>query len=337
MNAECGRRQKGLTIVELMVGLVLGLFLLAGVIQVFVSSKQAFRTNEGLSRVQESGRFAMEFLLRDIRQAGFKGSCTSEVNNLLNTASPSYSEALYSLDGGIFGWNDTAGTQSGTMVGYQNSTDVVLLKHAARASGATASGNTPANANTINLTSASSIPKDAIIVVADARGCDIFQNRSNDNANNLTRGNTGDPGNLNPGAFDFSHAYDSSMEILSFRSVLYYIGTGASGLPALRQIRFDLGNAPIEEELVEGILDMQVLYGVDTDNNRDANDYRTANLVTDWESVVSARVCVVAISNETNVATESVTLGCNGKNVAVPNNRLGQVFTTTVGLRNRLP
>lgn len=331
------RLQKGLTLIELMVGLALGLFLLAGLVQVFVASKQAFRTNEGLSRMQESGRFAMEFLVRDIRQAGFKGSCTTEVNNLLDTSSASYSDALFSLDGALFGWNDASGPNSDPMVGYRAGTDVILLKHAANASGSTASGNTPANANTINLNSASSIAKDAVIVVADARGCDIFQNRSSNNANNLTRGATGDPGNLNPGTYSFSHAYDSSMEILTFRSALYYIGTGASGLPALRHIRFNLGNNPVEEELVEGVLDMQVLYGVDTDNNREADIYRTANLVTNWDNVVAARVCVVAISSEPNVSTESVALTCNGKNVNVPDNRLGQVFTTTIGLRNRLP
>lgn len=62
---------RGFTLIELMIALVLGLFLVAGVLYVFLSNSQTYRTNEALSRVQENGRFAIEFLTSDLRHASY--------------------------------------------------------------------------------------------------------------------------------------------------------------------------------------------------------------------------------------------------------------------------
>lgn len=64
--------QRGLTLVELMIAMVVGLLLLSGVIQIFLSSKQSYRLQEGFSRLQENGRFAMDVLTLNLRHAGFK-------------------------------------------------------------------------------------------------------------------------------------------------------------------------------------------------------------------------------------------------------------------------
>lgn len=63
--------QKGFSIVELMIALVIGLLLMTGVIQVFISSKQTYATNEAMARLQENGRFALEFIARSARIAGY--------------------------------------------------------------------------------------------------------------------------------------------------------------------------------------------------------------------------------------------------------------------------
>lgn len=65
------RHQQGLSLVELMVALVLGLILMTGIIQVFLSSKQTYSTNEAMARMQENGRFALEFMSRSARLAGY--------------------------------------------------------------------------------------------------------------------------------------------------------------------------------------------------------------------------------------------------------------------------
>ena len=64
-------RQSGVTLVELMIGMLIGLALLAGVIQIFFSVRQATNLQDGIGNLQENGRFAMYFLERDLRLAGF--------------------------------------------------------------------------------------------------------------------------------------------------------------------------------------------------------------------------------------------------------------------------
>jgi len=65
------RQQLGLSLVELMVALLLGLVLMTGIIQVFLASRQTYNTNEAMARMQENGRFALEFISRSARLAGY--------------------------------------------------------------------------------------------------------------------------------------------------------------------------------------------------------------------------------------------------------------------------
>lgn len=67
-------RQQGLTLVELMIALGLGTVLIAGTIQIFLSGRESSRLQDGYSRLQENGRFALFFLQRDLRMAGFPRS-----------------------------------------------------------------------------------------------------------------------------------------------------------------------------------------------------------------------------------------------------------------------
>lgn len=61
----------GFTLVELMVALALGLFLAGSAILMYSSGRSASADAEVLSRVQENVRFASDFLVRDLRNAGF--------------------------------------------------------------------------------------------------------------------------------------------------------------------------------------------------------------------------------------------------------------------------
>ena len=83
-------RQQGLTLVELMVAATLGLVIMAGVIQLFISSKETYRINSFISQIQESGRFAIEAVAHDLRMAGYQGCADPKavppVNLVLNSA-----------------------------------------------------------------------------------------------------------------------------------------------------------------------------------------------------------------------------------------------------------
>jgi len=79
--------QRGMTLLELMVALAIGAFLMIGAITVFMQSRATFRTTESLSRLQENGRFALDALEPDIRMARFLG-LTARPSKIDNRASP---------------------------------------------------------------------------------------------------------------------------------------------------------------------------------------------------------------------------------------------------------
>ena len=63
------RQQAGLTLVELMVALAIGSFLILGAVQIYNQSRQAFAVNESIARVQETAQFAMDTIEADLRMA----------------------------------------------------------------------------------------------------------------------------------------------------------------------------------------------------------------------------------------------------------------------------
>ncbi|WP_417788121.1 PilW family protein [Stutzerimonas xanthomarina] len=282
----------------------------------------------------------MEFMAYDIRNAGYKGECLGAPSNLLNEASSAYSSDLFDLGVAIMGWDENVSPAAASKItGIANrtpGTDMILVKHAAQASGATATGATPANANTISVNTASSIPNDSIVIVADALGCDVFQTANNKNANSLTRQGQGTPGNKNPGHYEFSHAYGNTMEILTLQSALYYIGTGANNRPSLRRITFNTGT-PVNMELVEGIENIQITYGL-VNAQRQVTVYKKAKDISlaEWGDVGSVRLQLLAIGADQNVVGATQKLMFDGTSIDISERRLGQVFTSTLGLRNRL-
>ncbi len=62
----------GFSLIELMIAMLLGLILIGGVVNIFLASSQTYRLQEAMFRVQESGRFALDMMLRDLRDAGFQ-------------------------------------------------------------------------------------------------------------------------------------------------------------------------------------------------------------------------------------------------------------------------
>jgi type IV pilus assembly protein PilW len=63
------QRQAGLTLVEIMVALAIGSFLIIGAVQIYNQSRQAFVVNESIARVQETAQFAMDTIEADLRMA----------------------------------------------------------------------------------------------------------------------------------------------------------------------------------------------------------------------------------------------------------------------------
>jgi len=129
-NNQSRASQSGLTLVELMIAMVVGLFLSAGIIQIFIANNQTYRVTDNISRLQENGRFALENLGKTIRSAGFKGNTESSPSSnfpavTYATPNPAVTFAANQLisgtDGGVGGTN-TLDPADDLFIRYRGST-----------------------------------------------------------------------------------------------------------------------------------------------------------------------------------------------------------------------
>ncbi len=84
-NPELYAPERGMTLIELMVSMVIGMFLILGAVTVYMQSKTNYRTADNLSRVQEDVRFAMDTIEPDIRLVRFWGR-NNNATRILNPA-----------------------------------------------------------------------------------------------------------------------------------------------------------------------------------------------------------------------------------------------------------
>jgi type IV pilus assembly protein PilW len=78
MQRSNNSRQQGFSMIELMIAMTLGILLLSGVIQIFLSSKQAYGTVSGASETLDNGRLSMHFLSTALGKAGYWGDVTKQ-------------------------------------------------------------------------------------------------------------------------------------------------------------------------------------------------------------------------------------------------------------------
>lgn len=120
----------------------------------------------------------------------------------------------------------------------------------------------------------------------------------------------------------------------------YYVAPGAglngSGNTPMSLWRKSGVAAPVE--LVEGVEDMQILYGTDSDHDGTPNQYVAANLVTNWSNVMTVRVSLVVNSIDDVGGTSAPTLGCAVQGCITGQGYDGLIrrtFTQTFDIRNR--
>ncbi len=83
-------RQKGMTLIELLIALALSMAVLIGLSSVYVAVKQSFRFQETTGRLQEDANFALDSIAKDLRMAGFAG-CAGLKKVVVGTDPPVYS------------------------------------------------------------------------------------------------------------------------------------------------------------------------------------------------------------------------------------------------------
>jgi len=127
--------------------------------------------------------------------------------------------------------------------------------------------------------------------------------------------------------------YQLNSELLTVDWLTYYIADGENGEPALH-VYDEIAKS--SEELIEGVEDLQIKYGVDNDNDSRVDEFKTANEVVSWDTVISAELSILVASLEDNITTDRQQYKYNGASVTATDGKLRRVFTTSIGVRNRV-
>lgn len=232
------RQQGGYTIIEIMVAMVISLILLLGVIEIFMGSRTSYTLQNGVARLQENARYALDIMSRNIGMAGYNASESIVSANTLD--------------------NESENTSLGFTQALNTASDVI----------------------------------------------EITYESSTDCLGNATGGTATDR---------------------------YYI----AGTTLMC-----LGNGNVTAgPLADGIENMQFLYGEDTDADKVANIYVSADNVSTWTNIVSVRIALLASTvDNINVLDNNLYRLLNAPQLGPFNDNLvRRVFTRTILLRNFTP
>lgn len=328
-HAPAGRAaQRGVSIIELMVALVLGMLVVVGVGSAFVSTRQIARSTDSLGQMQDSMRTSYELIARDLREAGGNlcdvGLLTANVLNAAQGANPAWwanwGEQLRGFDAG----DAFAAAPIGAGVGQRvDGTDAVMAKFVVDLGDLTVTAHDPATATlTVNASPHRVLATD-VVLVCDYRQAAVFS-ASAVTATTVVHGDSaGAGGNCSRGlglptactAAGTAFTFNAGAKIGRIAAVGWYVGhngRAASGGRSLYRVTRDGA-----EEIAEGVQDMQISYLV-----RNGNDYVAAGAVADWADVVGLRFVLTLAGTDATAATAG--------------GRLQRSTSFTLSLRNRL-
>lgn len=364
---------RGVTLIELLTAMVISLVVLLAVGTVYLSTKRSYNVQDEFAKMQENALFAFQFITQDLSQAGFAG-CSPIINNLLNTTA--VTDGLFNFTDGIYGWEYT-GTGPGTTFNIASmapapagsagswadntlqqlhtslaglvvpGTDIVVIKSSTERSALVPTADIKPSDTSITFATPTLMPQGTVILVSDCLKADLFMNSDSVGDTTLSRGAAcGGYLPCNKAGANFSHEYKmADVRMITTTSRAYFIGQGTNGEPALFRFNYNLGiGGPAPEELVEGVENMQILYGEDLDGGTFApTRYVPINGVTNLANVVSVRISLLMRSpGETNRPPDTRTFLLGGTNAAtgatinpIDDRHMRKVFTSTIVLRNK--
>lgn len=322
-------RHRGFTLIELMVGLTLGLLITAALLTVFANASSSGQNLNRISMQIETGRYVGELLTEDLRLAGFYGEvpstsatystpdpCSADPNP---SAAPNWVSAPFKVPAALQGYRtaDTLGCLANRMA----NTDAVAIRRVTPET--TAPASLPSNnfQHYVQYSFCESDPVSSKLVFSRAKADFTLRDRACATANSV-RGYV-------------SRVY--------FVASCNRCGTGGDSTPTLK--RMDLVNgALVETALAEGVEMLRFEYGFDTDGNGSADIYRLTVDPTvagaTWDNVVAIKAHFVTRSLDkasgSGLATAQIfQLGGTGTyQVSVADGYTRRAYSTVIRLVN---
>ena len=269
--------QSGLSLVELMISLTIGLVLLAG-ITTLISRQSSTRTEmEKSSRQIENGRYAIQILQDDIELAGFYGDYSPPISATYGVPADPCSTSTTPADQG---WASATPTVPVAISGYPGTSTAPAVVPTCV---------TDRKAGTAILVLRRTATTTTEVAAAVAGTTYLQVSRCNSDTS---------PFILGTGSFTLKQKNCTTLAPLWPNIVrIYYIstcsicGTGGDTIPTLKMVEF-VGGIQTIIPLVEGIEDMQFDYGVDSTNDGAPDSYTTTPAT--WADVMTVRVNLLA-------------------------------------------
>lgn len=376
LKAHSLTRQAGLSLVELMVAIGLGIFLTWGAIQAFLTGKQTYVLQQSLSRIQENARAAQELISFDVRNAGDYGCAsgkqvhiplatpgqrnTAEDPNTLPAADKARAEFNFAHAVQVFDAASVNASLKTPLTPEPLAGTHVLVAHTATNEGAyVRSAPAPTDAQFSVSGSANSFKVNDYLAVSDCARTFIFQTSTAGNTINVKNGNSN----------KLHEAPLANSSVMKLDAVIYYIADNAAGEPAL--YRRTLADGNTSQELLSGVENLQIEVGVDSDNDGVIDEFKAPDTVTaaEWstwddslpvaipspasdykyltlvklsgsnhgdEPNVVALRYSLLLRSSTNLLEEPQQYSYAGETFTPTDHRLRQVVTSTVGIRSRL-
>jgi len=342
------KKSLGLSLVELMVAMTVSAILMLGISEIFTLNKKSYNVQDENARMQESGRYAFNILMTDIRRAGYFGGSanTNEMTGSLGiTTSPGRTCVSTTTD-----W---ARTITRSFYGLDD-------------------GNTDTDNDSLVVDYTGCIPDDDylrgdILVTRYTKGTLLSDSTLalSDNANRIYvrnslfsgrifRGSQATTGDETAGTGNYVEERHDAVRELAASA--YYVGpsgrncrfTDSGGndiaIPALQREILDNAGLPIQEEVASGVEHIQFQYGVDTDGSQVVKQYFNADELSNSESIVPNWTQVITVRLWVLVRADCPTNGyTNTKTYAMGNITYDpdpddsfkrQLYSTTVTTRN---
>ncbi|MEE9424296.1 MAG: PilW family protein [Methylococcales bacterium] len=328
------KKQAGLTMLEILIVMGLSVVLLSGLVEIVLAHQQTNRLQKGLSEIQANGRFAIDYLRMDLRRAGYAGCLSGGLANadsqLTTATAAGYQTALV---------EDNSYEQSFSSSSPGANSDSIQVT-SALGSGANLTTNMASELVAIQVTGGSDIKKDSVVVISNCEDGDLFYvTKITDTSGSGDFDDCAAAGSscllehtvgANNQSASLSKRYQTDAIVFPLQSRVYSIRT-ETGYENSLQVNG-------AGKLIEGIENMQILYGEDgTDVDLVADYYVPLDEVVDISNVVSLKISMLMRSSEDNLSHEAMKYDFSGSaNLTGPDKRLRKVFNTTIALRNKL-
>ncbi|HEC15621.1 MAG TPA: hypothetical protein ENI99_03470 [Sedimenticola sp.] len=355
-------RQRGLTLVELMISMGLSLVLLLAMTTMFAGQKQTSRSGNAVADLNETGRIALDILSQDIRMTSFQGCAPhdADIDEDKDTRAKLVSEArdasgnpypwtgsLLGYETDVAGWETGAGADITKLADGDNAngeviagTDIIVIEYADSAGRNITAPISPTSNIPVPNDLSKTIPQNGQFLISDC-----------EEANIVVR--TDDPGSvggaLKHAGSPLTKSFGTDAVVRKLISNIYFVGptgrTTASGQPINALfVRSDGNNTPTE--LLAGVDNMQIMYGQPDAAGSGIQFFEADDSSIDFDLVTHVKIGVLASSgsavkekdDEKSYMLAGVTVtteGGGGVATHPKDKQLRRVFNTTINIRNR--